>query len=107
MVEEFTIEGPWEEIAARAEEFAGRRVRLTLVAGSQRKVAGGLQGRQRWIDPLTLPEAQGESAERVAPKSIEEKIQERAAQIPDEEWDNLPADLLDRLDHYLYGTQDR
>lgn len=84
MVEEFTIEGPWEEIAARAEEFAGRRVRLTVVLG-------------------TL----GEAAEGSTPKSIEEKIQERAAQIPDEEWDNLPADLLDRLDHYLYGTPDR
>ena len=24
-----------------------------------------------------------------------------------EDWESLPADLTDRLDHYLYGDQDR
>ena len=30
--------------------------------------------------------------------------QELAKQVPREEWDKLPPDLLDNLDHYLYGT---
>ena len=26
------------------------------------------------------------------------------ADVPQEEWDRLPADLTDHLDHYIYGT---
>ncbi len=26
------------------------------------------------------------------------------ADVPDEEWDKLPADLAEHHDHYLYGT---
>ena len=26
------------------------------------------------------------------------------ADVPQQEWDRLPADLTDNLDHYIYGT---
>ena len=35
--------------------------------------------------------------------TIEEKIQQIAAQVPENEWDKLPPDLSDNLDHYIYG----
>lgn len=73
------ITGTWEEIAARGAEFAGRKVKLTLL------------DRQ----PPT-PSGQG--------KPIEEVIQEIMADVPEEEWDRLPPDLSDNLDHYMYGT---
>jgi hypothetical protein len=49
-------------------------------------------------------------AEPTAPKSettaasIEDKLSALAAAVPREEWDGLPADLSDQLDHYVYGT---
>ena len=36
--------------------------------------------------------------------TIEEKIQQIAAETPEEEWKMLPQDLSDNLDHYVYGT---
>ncbi|MBV8130661.1 MAG: hypothetical protein JO114_23675 [Planctomycetaceae bacterium] len=40
-------------------------------------------------------------------KPIWERILERTAAIPDEEWDKLPTDLAEQHDHYLYGTPKR
>ncbi len=40
-------------------------------------------------------------------KPIWERILERTADIPDEEWDKLPVDLAEQHDHYLYGTPKR
>jgi hypothetical protein len=37
-------------------------------------------------------------------KPIEEILAELAKGVPDGEWDKLPNDLTDNLDHYLYGT---
>ena len=31
-------------------------------------------------------------------------LRELAAEVPQAEWDNLPDDLTDNLDHYIYGT---
>jgi hypothetical protein len=45
-----------------------------------------------------------ESAEA---RSIEEIAAEFAARVPPEAWDELPADLTDQLDHYIYGTPKR
>ena len=42
-----------------------------------------------------------------AARPIEEIIQELAAEVPQAEWDRLPPDLTDNLDHYLYGTPKR
>ena len=35
---------------------------------------------------------------------IEDKLRAIMADVPQEEWDRLPADLTDNLDHYIYGT---
>jgi Arc/MetJ-type ribon-helix-helix transcriptional regulator len=40
-------------------------------------------------------------------KPIWERIVERSAAIPDEEWDKLPVDGAEQHDHYLYGTPKR
>ena len=42
-----------------------------------------------------------------AHKPIWEKILERSAAIPDEEWDKLQVDGAEQHDHYIYGTPKR
>jgi hypothetical protein len=37
-------------------------------------------------------------------RQIEDMLEELACEIPQEEWDRLPDDLNDNLDHYLYGV---
>jgi hypothetical protein len=36
--------------------------------------------------------------------SIEEVLVSLAAKVAEEDWKQLPADLTDDLDHYIYGT---
>ena len=36
--------------------------------------------------------------------SIEEKIEAHVDEVPDEAWDEVPADASENLDQYLYGT---
>ncbi len=40
-------------------------------------------------------------------RPIEDILEELAGEIPQSEWDRLPGDLTDNLDHYLYGTPKR
>ncbi len=40
-------------------------------------------------------------------RPIEEVLAELAGEVPEEEWEKLPADLSKNLDHYLYGTPKR
>ena len=35
---------------------------------------------------------------------IEEKLRTIWADVPEEEWNRLPPDLTEHLDHYIYGT---
>ena len=35
---------------------------------------------------------------------IEEVLNELAKEVPQDEWDRLPSDLNENLDHYLYGV---
>jgi predicted DNA-binding antitoxin AbrB/MazE fold protein len=56
----------------------GAEVRVELAAGKKE------------FDPNTPP--------------IEEKLRAIMADVPKEEWDRLPADLTEHLDHYIYGT---
>src|SRR5689334_3991915 len=69
------LEGTWEEVAARAGELAGRRVRLTVLPETTNPIP---------LDGTGL--------------TIEEKIQQIAAQIPEAEWSNLPTGLSNNLD---------
>ncbi len=50
------------------------------------------------LDPLV------KAASKDVKHRIEEAIAERSKKVPIEEWDRLPSDLIDNLDHYLYGT---
>lgn len=43
-------------------------------------------------------------AQRSSDVSIEEKIEARLAQVPDDVLDELPTDASKNLDHYLYGA---
>jgi predicted DNA-binding antitoxin AbrB/MazE fold protein len=40
-----------------------------------------------------------------AGSSIEEQLRQLAGDIPAESWNQLPADLSDRIDHYVYGVE--
>jgi len=40
-------------------------------------------------------------------RPIEDILEELASQVPPEEWNRLPSDLTDNLDHYLYGIKRR
>jgi hypothetical protein len=53
------------------------------------------------------PVSGGISHDRPSTRPIEEILKELAAGIPLKEWDRLPPDLTDHLDHYLYGTPKR
>jgi len=46
----------------------------------------------------------GRSLGKSAARAIEDIAAELAAEVPAQEWERLPADLTDNLDHYLYGT---
>ncbi|MGB2624049.1 MAG: hypothetical protein WA857_16305 [Candidatus Acidiferrum sp.] len=49
----------------------------------------------------------GKSAELLGPSKpepIEAVLQSLAGDVPETEWQKLPADLTEDLDHYLYGT---
>lgn len=39
--------------------------------------------------------------------SIEHEIAGIVADVPESQWDRLPADLNEQLDHYIYGTLKR
>lgn len=68
-----------------------------------------------WREYLQRRQAQSGAAkpaashEAPAPvhKPIWERILERTAAIPDEEWDKLPVDGAEQHDHYIYGTPKR
>ena len=37
-------------------------------------------------------------------EEMDKLFAEATKDVPDEEWTNLPDDLIDRLDEYLYGV---
>lgn len=49
------------------------------------------------------PAAQPEQAAGQAQKPVWMWVQEMFQDVPQEEWDRLPDDLGDNVDHYLYG----
>ncbi|MGO8691811.1 MAG: hypothetical protein ACLQLG_19490 [Thermoguttaceae bacterium] len=61
---------------------------------------------------VVLPEGAAVRVELAAEKDqfdpnappIEEVLAAIMADVPEEEWKRLPADLTDHLDHYIYGT---
>jgi Arc/MetJ-type ribon-helix-helix transcriptional regulator len=53
------------------------------------------------------PPAASHPATAPAHKPIWERILERSAAIPDEEWRKVPVDGAEQHDHYIYGTPKR
>ena len=62
---------------------------------------------------VVLPEGAEVRVELAAPAqeefdphapTIEDELRAIWADVPKEEWDRLPADLSENLDHYIYGT---
>jgi hypothetical protein len=53
---------------------------------------------------LNWPEVAFASELRGRRPSLEEILLESFGDVPPGEWDNLPHDLIDRLDYYLYGA---
>lgn len=54
------------------------------------------------VDELRLTTTERQYNKSARP--IEDLLDELAKEIPQEEWDRLPSDLNDNLDHYLYGV---
>lgn len=71
------------------------------VKGSGEFSAQGKLLRVLEVDELSLT-ADGATYDQSA-RPIEELLSDLAKEIPQEEWEKLPDDLNDNLDHYLYG----
>jgi predicted DNA-binding antitoxin AbrB/MazE fold protein len=56
------------------------------------------------VELHVVPAAEKQASPVSEPMSIEDRLAQIAAEIPQEDWDSLPADLSDNLDHYIYGT---
>jgi hypothetical protein len=82
-----------------------RSIRL-LVKGRGEHAASGQLLRFVQVDSLDIVHPGTTPFDKTAP-SIEDVLASIAAEVPKEEWDRLPADLTDDLDHYLYGTPRR
>jgi hypothetical protein len=54
------------------------------------------------VDELSLTSSETHYDHSARP--IEDLLKEIAEEIPQEEWDRLPSDLNENLDHYLYGV---
>lgn len=55
------------------------------------------------VDPQVEARDDGMEIRRTV-RSIEDELAEIAAELTDDDWAELPDDLTDHLDHYLYGT---
>ncbi|OGL47886.1 MAG: hypothetical protein A2161_22750 [Candidatus Schekmanbacteria bacterium RBG_13_48_7] len=73
-----------------------------IVKGSGEHSNQGKLLRITRIDELNL--ITGEISYDRSAKPIEDILEELAQEIPQNEWDRLPDDLNDNLDHYLYGV---
>ncbi len=64
------------------------------------KLRAGIDGQMRFAPVVPTDEIKFNHSAR----PIEEILMELAKEIPKEEWDKMPPDFLDELDHYIYGT---
>jgi hypothetical protein len=65
---------------------------------------------RRLLAGLCGKDTKDKASSRPAPscrRSIEKLAAQLAAEVPAEEWKSLPEDLIDNLDHYIYGTPKR
>jgi hypothetical protein len=86
-VEFITIEGTWEEVVRRAEELAGRRVRVTVLDAAPPESPRGVQAESDAASPATNP-VMGMFSD--APDLLDEVVEE-AMKIREERPWRLPA----------------
>ena len=79
-----------------------RAVQL-LVRGRGEYLPGGRLQRILHVDELQVVRPDAAVFDDCA-RSIEDELADLAAEVPAEEWNAIPSDLTDHLDHYLYGT---
>lgn len=82
-----------------------RSIRLRVTGRGDHDASGRLQ-RFIAVDSLEIVRPGPTPFDPDAP-AIEDVLASVAAEVPQEDWDHLPADLTDDLDHYLYGTPRR
>ncbi|MBT9132891.1 MAG: hypothetical protein DDT32_02229 [Syntrophomonadaceae bacterium] len=89
-----------DEVTTALKEHHSRRVR---VKGQGEFSPQGKPLRIMQVSDLQVLPV-GETPFDISARSIWEEIAEIAESIPREEWDKLPSDLTDNLDHYIYGS---
>ena len=99
-----SFDGAQEELVTTALKDH-RAIRLR-VRGRVEHSPSGQPQRFTHVDSLDVVQAAPDGYDETAP-AIEDLLASIAAEVPDEQWQRLPADLTDDLDHYLYGTPKR
>ena len=94
----FTIEQE-EQVTTALKEHKTARM---FVTGMGEYSPQGKLLRVSQVDELRLTTAEIHYDNSARP--IEDMLEELAKEIPQEEWDRLPDDLSNNLDHYLYGV---
>jgi hypothetical protein len=84
----------------------GHRTRRLCVKGRGETSAQGRVMRVTTVEELHLLPI-GEPPYDSSAPPIEDVLAALAAEVPREEWNKLPEDLTDNLDHYLYGLPKR
>jgi hypothetical protein len=79
-----------------------RSLRMRVVGRGQYAPSGQLQ-RIEQVESLEIVSVEPEVYDETAP-SIEDQLASLAAEVDVQDWQQLPDDLTDDLDHYLYGT---
>ena len=82
-----------------------KSIRLLVLGRGEYSISGQLL-RIIQVDSLEVVRTGPTLFDPAAP-AIEDVLSSIAAEVPREEWDRLPADLTDDLDHYLYGAPRR
>lgn len=81
-----------------------KSVRLRVRGRGEFRPEGTLR-RISEVDTLVLVKVEEPEFDSNAP-AIEDVLAALAKEVPESEWDKLPRDLTDRLDHYLYGVDE-
>jgi hypothetical protein len=100
-----TVTYPPEQEAKVLCALRDHRVRHLRVVGRGRYNAHGKLLRVNPADKLELLPAA--TPPEQAPPSIEDVLAKLASEVPAEDWQRLPGDLTDQIDHYVYGTPKR
>lgn len=84
-----------------------KTLRLQIIGEGEFSPQGKLLCITKTEKLLLKTPADAEAAHDATVSPIEDVLRELAQDIPQEDWDKLPPDLTDNLDHYLYGTPKR